>query len=47
MTPELLSFAAPGAARPARDARPSEQAANLLPVEQAVLRALVTGDWEV
>jgi ornithine carbamoyltransferase len=25
----------------------SEQAANLLPVEQAVLRALVTGDWEL
>jgi ornithine carbamoyltransferase len=25
----------------------SEQTANLLPVEQAVLRALVTGDWEV
>ena len=25
----------------------SEQAANLLPVEQAVLRTLVTGDWEV
>jgi ornithine carbamoyltransferase len=25
----------------------AEQAANLLPVEQAVLRALVTGDWEV
>jgi ornithine carbamoyltransferase len=24
----------------------TEQAANLLPVEQAVLRALVTGDWE-
>ena len=24
-----------------------EQAANLLPVEQALLRALVTGDWEV
>jgi ornithine carbamoyltransferase len=24
-----------------------EQAANLLPVEQAVLRAAVTGDWEV
>ena len=24
----------------------AEQAANLLPVEQAVLRALVTGDWE-
>jgi ornithine carbamoyltransferase len=25
----------------------SEQAANLLPIEQAVLRALVTGDWEL
>ncbi|WP_037501151.1 ornithine carbamoyltransferase [Solirubrobacter soli] len=25
----------------------AEQAANLLPVEQAVLRALVTGDWEL
>jgi ornithine carbamoyltransferase len=24
-----------------------EQVANLLPVEQAVLRALITGDWEV
>jgi ornithine carbamoyltransferase len=58
VTPELLSFAAPGAvvmhATPMlRDvlARPralaSEQAANLLPVEQAVLRALVIDDWEV
>ncbi len=27
--------------------RPAEAAADLLPVEQAVLRALVTGDWEV
>ena len=24
-----------------------EQVANLLPVTQAVLRALVTGDWEL
>ena len=45
VTPELLSFAAPGAA--VLHATPtSEQAANLLPVEQAVLRALVSGDWE-
>ena len=45
VTPELLSFAAPGAL--VLHATPtSEQAANLLPVEQAVLRALVTGDWE-
>lgn len=28
-------------------ARPPDAAANLLPVEQAVLRAIVTGDWEV
>jgi hypothetical protein len=25
----------------------AERAADLLPVEQAVLRTLVTGDWEV
>jgi ornithine carbamoyltransferase len=25
----------------------AEQTANLLPITQAVLRALVTGDWEV
>ncbi len=43
---DLLSLAAPGAlvlhTTPA-----SEQAANLLPVEQAVLHALATGDWEL
>ena len=45
VTPELLSFAAPGAL--VLHATPtSEQAANLLPAEQAVLRALVGGDWE-
>ena len=43
VTPALMGFAAPGAV--VMD--PSEQAANLLPVEQAVLRALVTGDWEI
>jgi ornithine carbamoyltransferase len=58
VTPELMSLAAPGAvvmhATPLlRDvlagprALTSEQVANLLPVEQAVLRTLVTGDREV
>ena len=41
VTPELLSFAAPGALVLHATPGPSEQAANLLPVEQAVLRALV------
>ena len=45
VTPELLSFAAPGAL--VLHATPTaEQATNLLPAEQAVLRALVGGDWE-
>lgn len=43
MTPGLMSFAAPGALMMGASL---EQADNLLPVEQAVLRALVTGDWE-
>ncbi|MDA0181942.1 ornithine carbamoyltransferase [Solirubrobacter phytolaccae] len=40
VTPELLSYAAPRAVMV--DASP-----DLLPVEQAVLRVLVTGDWEI
>lgn len=40
VTPALLAFAAPGAV--VMDPTP-----DMLPVEQAVLRALVTGDWEV
>jgi ornithine carbamoyltransferase len=64
VTPELMSFATPGAvvmhAIPTARRRAlstdvfdgprsvtSEQALNLLGVEQAVLRVLVTGDWEV
>jgi ornithine carbamoyltransferase len=45
VTPELVAFAAPDAAVLRATPTP-EQAANLLPVEQALLRALVTGDWE-
>ena len=41
VTPQLMSFAAPGAIVL------EEVPANLLAVEQAVLRTLVTGDWEV
>ena len=41
VTPQLMSFAAPGAVVL------HEVPANLLAVEQAVLRTLVTGDWEV
>ena len=44
--PDLLSLAAPGALV-LRTTPASEQAANLLPVEQAVLHALATGDWEL
>jgi ornithine carbamoyltransferase len=42
---ELLSLAAPRALF--MSAETPEQVANLLPIEQAVLRALVTGDWEL
>jgi ornithine carbamoyltransferase len=42
-TPELMSLAAPGAIFMGA----TDQVANLLPVEQAVLRGLVSGEWEV
>ena len=41
LTPQLMAYAAPGAVVI------DEIPANLLAVEQAVLRTLVTGDWEV
>jgi ornithine carbamoyltransferase len=44
VTPGLMSFAAPRALVMGSTV---EQAANLLPVEQAVLRTLLTGEWEI
>jgi ornithine carbamoyltransferase len=46
VTPSLMSLAAPGAVVMHAAATAREYALNLLGVEQAVLRALVTGDWE-
>ncbi len=46
-TPDLAPLAAPGAMFMRERRAIREREANLLPVEQAMLRALVTGDWEV
>jgi ornithine carbamoyltransferase len=45
VAPELLALAAPRAI--VMSAAAPEQVANLLPAEQAVLRTLVSGEWEI
>ena len=47
VTPELMTHAAPGAVVMNAVPTARERALDLLGVEQAVLRALVTGDWEI